>query len=109
MTGDIYKTYLFFSDFDQGHEYLIDTIHHDGAWWLVGSWLQDNATGARVPERLVRLTGLPHQEMTGQPFRFVLSNSISKSVLEGQEQDGFVILMLPVPADTQAPKPSQLN
>ena len=80
------KTLLFFSDHDQGQSYLIDTIWHEGHWWLVGSWLAPHDGGQRLPERLVRLTGLRYEEVKNQPFRFLLNNAIPKSVLDGAER-----------------------
>jgi hypothetical protein len=87
----VLKTYLFFEGFDGGFPYLIDTICFNGAWWLVGSWLVANATGERTPERLVRLTGLPHEKASGQEWAFLLNNSLPKSVLDGQARDGYVV------------------
>ena len=88
---DVLKTYLFFKGFDEGFPHLIDTIFHEGAWWLVGSWLVANATGERVPERLVRLTGLRFEEASGQRWRFLLNNPLPKSVLDGEARDGYVV------------------
>lgn len=101
---DVVKTYLFFEGFDEGSAYLIDTIFLAGAWWLVGSWLVANATGERVPERLVRLTGLPHEEVSGQRHRFLLTNSLPKSVLDGEARDGYVAASYQALARSQPPK-----
>lgn len=87
----VVKTYLFFEGFEEGVPHLIDTIFVAGAWWLVGSWLVANATGERVPERLVRLTGLRHERASGQRWRFVLNNSLPKSVLDGEARSGYVV------------------
>ncbi len=92
---DVFKTHLFFEDHDQGFPYLIDTIQYEEGWWLVGSWLVHNATQERIPERLVRLTGLRFQEVHGQPYRFLLNNSLPKSVLDGEERDGYVVATYP--------------
>jgi len=102
---EVFKTYLFFSGHDEGHPYLIDTIQHEGAWWLVASWLQSNATAEKIPERLVRLTGLRFQEVENQPYRFFLNNALPKSVLDGKPQDGYVIAVHPAAlANSQGPK-----
>jgi len=101
---EVFKTYLFFSDHDQGSPYLIDTIWHRDSWWLVGSWLQSNATGERTPERLVRLSGLAYQEVQGQSYRFLLNNSIPKAVLDGKEQGEYVVAVYPVLAQIRGPK-----
>ncbi len=102
---DVFKTYLFFSDYDQGSPYLIDTILHEGRWWLVGSWLEQIATGERIPERLVLLDGqrIRYQEVQGEPYRFVLSNSLPRGVLAGTEQDGYVVATYQALARTQGP------
>ena len=100
---EVFKTYLFFEGFDEGSPYLIDTIFLAGAWWLVGSWLAANATGERVPERLVRLTGLPHEEASGQRHRFLLNNSLPKSVLDGEARDGYVAASYQALAGSPAP------
>lgn len=81
---EIFKTYLFFANYDEGYPHLVDTIHHDGFWWLVASWLESNDTGSRVPERLVRLSGLRYQEADEQPYRFLLNEAIPKSVFDGE-------------------------
>lgn len=87
---DVFKTYLFFAGYDEGHPYLIDTISLGGQWWLVGSWLEPHAAGEKIPERLVRLTGLRFQEVEGRPYRFLLNNTLPKRLLEGEEVDGYV-------------------
>lgn len=92
---EVFKTLLFFEGFDEGHAYHVPTIEHDGAWWLVGSWLEHHATQTRVPERIVRLTGLLFQEVRGHPYRFVLNNPLPKSVLDGEELPGYVVAMYP--------------
>lgn len=92
---EVFKTYLFFSGHDEGHPYLIDTISHQGAWWLVVSWLQSNATAGKIPEKLVRLEGLQFQEVENQPYRFLLNNALPKSVLDGTPQDGYVLAVHP--------------
>ena len=76
----IFKTYMFFSDHDQGQSYLIDTIRHEGAWWLVASWLQSNDTGDKYPGRLIRLSGLRYQEVDSEPYRFLLNNSLKRTI-----------------------------
>jgi hypothetical protein len=103
MTWKVFKTYLFFSDHDQGHPYLIDTIEHEGALWLVGSWIESHATGKRTPGRLVRLTGLPYQEVEGEAYRFLLNNSIPKAVLDGKEQGEYVVATHPALAHIPGP------
>ena len=90
---EVFKTYLLFEDPDEDQPYLVDTIFHDGAWWLVASWSVLQATKARAPEKLIRLSGLHYEEVKGQRYRFRLHNPIPKSVFDGQAQDGYVIAM----------------
>lgn len=101
---EIFKTYLFFEGFDEGSPYLIDTIYVEGCWWLVRSWFAMNAKGEQVPERLVRLTGLPYQVVSGQRHRFLLNNSLPKSVFDGEARDGYVVANYQALARSPAPK-----
>lgn len=103
MNMEVEKTILFFSDSDDGYVYLIDTIFWQGQWWLVARWLQSNDTGERVPERLVRLTGLSYQDEPGGPARFVLNGGIPKAVLDGEEREGYVVATYPLLAHSQPP------
>ena len=104
---EVFKTYLFFEGYDENHSYLIDTIQYEGQWWLVGSWFQSHLTDDRVPERLVRLSGLRYQEVQGQPYRFFLNNALPKALLDGQEQPGYVITLYPAVLRTQGPESIQ--
>jgi hypothetical protein len=101
---EVFKTYLFFEDSDEGHAQLVDTIFHEDSWWLVGSWLAHAPTRTRVPERIVRLSGLRFQEVKGQPFRFLLNNPLPKSVLDGESQAGYVVAMYPGLSGGSPPK-----
>lgn len=91
----VFKTYLFFSGHDEGHPYLVDTISYQGVWWLVASWLQSNVTAEKIPENLIRLTGLQFQEVESQPYRFLLNNALPKSVFDGMPQGGYVLAVHP--------------
>lgn len=90
---EVFKTYLFFSGYDEGHPYLIDTIWHKNNWWLVATYLEHHATREKIPDRLVLMDGLTvsFQEVENQPYRFLLNNSLPKSVLDGEPQNGYVI------------------
>ena len=88
---DVCKTFAFFSDHEQGSPHLIDTIFYEDRWWLVGTWLESNATGDRVPETLVLLDTLRHREIEGKPYRFALKPEIPKSVLRGEAREGYVV------------------
>ncbi len=88
---NIYKTLFTFSDHDEGHIQIVDTIEIEGEFWLVASKLQDVLTGQFLPERLVRLTGLAYVENQNSEIRFSLSNSIPKSAFDGQPTEGYVV------------------
>ncbi len=104
---DVCKTFAFFSDHEQGFPHLIDTIFYEDRWWLVGTWLESNTTGDRVPETLVLLDALHHEEIEGKPYRFVLNNEIPISVLRGEAQEGYVVATYQVLDDTQGPADSR--
>ncbi len=88
---EVCKTFAFISDRDQVSPHLIDTIFYEDRWWLVGTWLESNATGDRVPETLVLLDTLRHREIEGKPYRFALKPEIPKSVLRGEAREGYVV------------------
>ena len=96
---DTVKTLITFSGFDEGYFHLVDTVWHDGAWWLVATKLKDPSTGHEVPERIVRLTGLRYQEAQGQPYRFVLNSAVPISVFEGTPHDKYVVAYFPALSD----------
>ncbi len=106
---DVCKTFAFISDTDEVSPHLIDTIFYEDRWWLVGTWLESNATGDRVPETLVLLDALHHQEIEEKPYRFALKPAIPRSVLRGEAQEGYVVAMYQVLYDTQEPTDSRLH
>ncbi len=99
---DVFKTYLFFSGYDEGHSYLIDTIFYEGEWWLVPNWL-GKGNERKIPVRLIRLTGLKYQEVNDEGYRFLLNNAIPKSVMDGQPQEGYVIRDYPAVEESKGP------
>ncbi len=104
---DVCKTFAFISDTDEVSPHLIDTIFYEDRWWLVGTWLESNATGDRVPETLVLLDTLRHQEIEGKPYRFVLNNEIPRAVLRGEAREGYVVATYRVLDDPQGPTDSR--
>lgn len=72
--------------------YRMDTIEHEGMFWLVPEWIDTPRKGWSRPARIVCLSLLPHQALPlGGDIRFVLSNPIPKSVLTGQIQPRLTI------------------
>ncbi len=100
---EVCKTFVFISDRIQVSPHLIDTIFYEGRWWLVGTWLESNATGDRVPETLVLLDTLRHREIEGKPYRFALKPEIPISVLRGEAREGYVVATYQVLDDSQGP------
>lgn len=101
---EVFKTYLFFQGYDEGHSYLIDTIYFEEEWWLVGDWLQSNDTGEKFPATMVRLSGLQFQEVNKERYRFLLNNSLPKSLLNGEPHEGYVTRKYPMASDILGPK-----
>jgi hypothetical protein len=103
---EILKTMVSFSGHDEGSFHLMDTIWHDGHWWLVASWLASNDTGMRTPERIIRMDGVfvKFQEVQNQEYRFLLNNALPISVVDGKTQDGYVVAIHPAAANIQGPK-----
>jgi hypothetical protein len=110
---EVFKTHLYLADdLALAEPYLVDTIFHKGAWWLVGSWIAQYATRERAPQRLVRLSGLSFDEVEGKPYRFQLHTPIPKSVLDGEAQAGYVLATNPVLSGSPEPntkKPPRLQ
>jgi hypothetical protein len=106
---DVLKTLVHFEGSDDERSYLVDTIHHDGAWWLVASWKVKQTIKSRAPERLVRLTGLHYEEVQGKPYRFVLNKPLPKDVFDGQERDGYVVATNRAIADGTPPNTEKLH
>ena len=85
----VFKTYAFTEN--DPYPILIDTFFDEGAWWLIASWMANHESGVRVPERLVRLSSLPFEEVKGKPYRFLLGKVLPRSVLDGKPQVGFIV------------------
>ena len=92
---DVFKTMAFVYE---GRHELLDTIQHEGKWWLVATYLQHPTTLHKVPERIIQLGSpkMPYQELpAGGSSRFLLNKSLPISVLDGEAQDGYVIAIHP--------------
>jgi hypothetical protein len=101
---DIFKTRLFIDGINESRSFLIDTIFYQGEWWLVSSWFYHDIKNEKIPDQLVRLTGLVYEEVGHLDYRFFLHNSIPKAVLDGTSQDGYVLASYPALIDTQGSK-----
>jgi hypothetical protein len=64
----------------------METVKLEDTWWLVCSWSDGQHTR---PKRAIRLTGLPHEEVKGQPYRFVLSRPLPAAITANARLDGF--------------------
>lgn len=63
----------------------VDTIEYQGLYWLVPEWLETPNREVKMPARIIRLLGIPHQQTIGGKFGdFVVSQPIPKAVWNGQ-------------------------
>lgn len=106
---EFFKTVITFSEFDEGFLQRVDTIWYKDAWWLVATAFEDPSTGRKIPDRLVRLTGLPFQEVNELGYRFFLGTAIPISVFEGQPCEGYVVEYYPALSDIQEPTPGSAS
>ena len=101
---EVFKTRAYLhDDLALAYPVHIDTICQQGIWWLVPSWASPHGGGGPVPEVVVRLTGLSHEEVEGKPYRFFLHRPIPKAVLDGKEQAGYVVAKNPALLGSLAP------
>lgn len=54
------KAVFFIEGDENALEYQAHVIEHEGVLWLVATWLVENATGTRYPDRIVPMDNLPH-------------------------------------------------
>lgn len=64
----------------------METVKLEDTWWLVWSWSDGQRTR---PKRAIRLTGLPFEEVKGQPYRFILSRPLPAELAANDHVDGF--------------------
>jgi uncharacterized protein YodC (DUF2158 family) len=65
------------------HEvHTVDVIEHEGQFWLVPEWYDNQAQGVTMPARIISLATLPHQRGQGSP-EFVVNDPIPKYVFDG--------------------------
>ena len=72
---------------DDGKEFAVDTLEHDGGLWLVPRWIGSPYPGMQRPLRIIRLESLPHDDL-GDPSgtgvrRYRLRGTIPRDVIDG--------------------------
>jgi hypothetical protein len=86
FTGDPLRIYNALVPMEFG-VVLMDTIFHEGYFWLVPEWLESRAEGWQMPERIICLMLLDHQvEMNSQFGDFVVRNPPPKGLLANPPQ-----------------------
>ncbi len=93
---------------------LIDTIEHEGKFWLVPSWIEKPLEGWKEPEQIILLDSLPHLKVSPDlsipDSDFVLGYLIPTSELNDQNQiplpDEAVVINSP---DIQIPIPKGIH
>jgi hypothetical protein len=94
----IFKTAVYFSDCQESKIYRVDTIEYEGMFWLVPEWNDFPEAGVTMPDRIICLDGLVHQETSPDAaVQFVLNNGIPRSVYDGQIPigDKYVVIKNP--------------
>jgi hypothetical protein len=61
----------------------MDVIEHDGEFWLVPEWLDNQVRRLTKPLRIVSLRTLPHQRGNARP-EFVVNDPVPKYVFDGR-------------------------
>lgn len=84
---------------DGGKVFLIDTIEHEGALWLVPEWVEVIDPPGQEPKRAIRLTGLDYEPSANPDADFALKTTVSIGILDGttrpEEADGFLVVDRP--------------
>lgn len=87
------KTYI---NCDDGETYLIDTIEHEGALWLVPQWRDGPYPHMQRPERIIRMEKAALRDLgvlvDKGPRIHRLADQVPKAVLSGP---------FPLPADSR--------
>jgi hypothetical protein len=93
----IYKAMVIIAS-DVHETRMVDVIEHDGEFWLVPEWLDNQVRRLTKPLRIVSLRTLPHQRIAGKdhPPDFVVNDPVPKYVFDGrtppQEADKYVVV-----------------
>jgi len=102
----IFSTLLSLEDDMTGTIYLMDTIQHEGRFWLVPQWLEAPSQGWRKPARIICLDLLPHQTMSSHKADFLLNQPLPRCAYDGtvptQLEKQLVVIIAP---EIQVPLP----
>jgi hypothetical protein len=61
-----------------------DAVFHEGKYWLVPEWLEDNESGSRVPARLVCISNLRHQvHLDSEVHQLTVNEPVPREILDG--------------------------
>ena len=71
---------------DDGTIYKVDTVEHEGHFWIVPEWLEIREEKLIMPARIIQIDSLDHQKTEIYGCQFVVTYSIPKSVLSGETQ-----------------------
>jgi hypothetical protein len=101
----IYRTMLGLDN--GGGLFLMDTIEHEGALWLVPDWIVFHDEKVQKPRRIIRLDGLKYQKTKFGKADYVLNDPLPSILIDpahrNQQLPGYVVKEAP---DIQAPVPS---
>lgn len=64
--------------------FSIDTIEHEGSYWIVLSWTEYPAIAKRTPGQALRLPKHAFQRPENMVFDLVLNTELPKAALDGQ-------------------------
>jgi hypothetical protein len=77
----------------------MDVIAHEGKFWLVPEWLDNQTKTATRPVRIVSLETMVHHRTEGQNPEFLVENPIPTYVFDGQippaEASKYVVVEYP--------------
>lgn len=94
----------------QGQILKMDTIEHEGQFWLVPQWIDSQTEEWTMPARIILLDSLPHQESDGKQWDFVLNDPIPKAIAFGETQpeEGSEYVVVERP-NIRLPKPPSVH
>ena len=73
---------VYLEDDTAGAVYGMEVIVHEGARWLVARWNESLDGSVRVPARIVRLDGLPHDRLpSGSQDAYLLRVALPRALV----------------------------